>query len=260
MLETIFALTAWLDEVRCHRLVVGPAFLRQLMLMGTRLPARALSELCAIYSTGAALDPIAAAWLRETHGIPVVNYYGLTETGGLCLSQSLADAKAGDGSLGRPVGCEARLVDGEAGNASRGELQIKSGQLMTGYLDDPERTAARFDGEWLRTGDVMHRDAQGRFHLIGRGELAIKSASTDRIHPEAAAFGFRTEAGIDQIGLLVVRRPSGPGDNDLKRALAQYVERHLGRSRTPNLITFVDRLPRNESGKILRAALDEMIR
>jgi len=271
-LDNVFARTAWLAEVRCNHLVAGPAFLRQLMLMGARLPAGALGDLRAIYSTGAALNQVVASWLRDTHGVAVVNYYGLTETGGLCLSQSLADAKAGDTSLGRPVGCEARLVDEDGVCSDHGELQIKSAQLMMGYLDDPELTSAKFDGDWLRTGDIMRRDDDGRFHLVGRNGLAIKSASTDRIHPEelenlleqhdavidAAALGFRSEAGIDQIALLVVRRSTGLEDNALKLALAQFIQRHLGCDRTPNLIAFVDQLPRT-GGKIARTALREMI-
>jgi len=141
-----------------------------------------------------------------------------------------------------------------------------------GYLDDPELTSAKFDGDWLRTGDIMRRDDDGRFHLVGRNGLAIKSASTDRIHPEelenlleqhdavidAAALGFRSEAGIDQIALLVVRRSTGLEDNALKLALAQFIQRHLGCDRTPNLIAFVDQLPRT-GGKIARTALREMI-
>jgi acyl-coenzyme A synthetase/AMP-(fatty) acid ligase len=272
-LGNVFARTEWLADVRCNHLVAGPAFLRQLMLMGARLPAGALGDLRAIYSTGAVLNQAAVTWLRETHGVAVINYYGLTETGGLCLSQALADADAGDTSLGRPVGCEARLVNDDGALGDYGELQIRSPQLMTGYLDDPELSAAKFDGDWLRTGDIMRRDDDGRFHLMGRKGLAIKSASTDRIHPEelenlleqhdavadAAALGFRSEGGVDQIALLVVRRPTGAQDNALKRALAEFIQQHLGCDRTPNLIAFVDQLPRTSGGKIARAALHEMI-
>lgn len=168
------------------------------------------------------------------------------------------------------MGCEARLVGPEA--PDRGDLQIRSPQLMAGYLDDPAATAARFDGEWLRTGDVMTRDAMGVFRLEGRSDLMIKAASTDRIHPEeiesvleqhdaveqVAVCGATAPNGTDQVVAMVVMRQSGE-DPQMAKRLARYVEQRLGKARTPDRILFVAALPRLAGGKIARARLPELL-
>ena len=118
---SLFALLEQLETARCNRLVVGPLLLRQLALLGDRAPASAFASLKAIYCTGATLDPASVETIYARLGVPVVNYYGLTETGGICLSQRLPGWRPGDGSLGHPAGCEARVVDADLAPVADGE-------------------------------------------------------------------------------------------------------------------------------------------
>ena len=268
----IFTLVDLIADSRCDHIVAGPSLVRQLAMVARRLPSDALVSVKAIYCTGAALPRDAVVTVYERFRTPVINYYGLTETGGICLSQDRRSWTIDDTSLGRPVGCEARLIgpDGQTGDA--GELQIESAQLMSGYVDDIEATRVRLSDGWLRTGDVMARDEAGAYHLRGREALFIKTQSTDRIHPEevetamidhdavidAALAGVADGNGGERLVAFVVLS-HGTGSLALKSELANFVEEKLGKSRRPQQIEFVESLPRNSVGKLKRGELRGMV-
>jgi acyl-coenzyme A synthetase/AMP-(fatty) acid ligase len=266
--SNLFDLVRQIEESRCDHLVAGPSLVRQLAAFGDRIGG-ALASVKAIYCTGAALAHEASQAVYQRFGIPVINYYGLTETGGICLSQGREDWDPGDASLGEPVGCEVRLVGLDAGSSGAGELQVRSGQLMTGYLNDAEATARRFDDGWLKTGDVMHIDESGRYHLRGRADLFIKTRTTDRIHPEeieavlelhyavaeAAVVGVPDPNGGERLVALTVLAEGPCADGRLVNNLADFVVTRLGESRKPNEIRFVHDLPRLPNGKLNRPEL-----
>lgn len=268
----IFDLIDVIGASACNHLVAGPALIKQLLLVGDRLAPDVFQHMLAIYCTGAALSPAAVEAFYIRHGVPIINYYGLTETGGICISQDRKAWDRTDRSLGRAVGCQARLVAAAGGEGS-GELQVRSPQLMTGYLGEPERTMARFDGEWLRTGDIMRQDSAGRFHLLGRTDLFIKTASTDRVHPEeieaaveehpavaeAAACGRVDADGNERLVVLaVLHQPAAVGDR-LDVELARFVAERVGPARKPGEVVFVGKLPRLPGGKLDRPALKDML-
>ncbi|MEO6340623.1 MAG: class I adenylate-forming enzyme family protein [Caulobacteraceae bacterium] len=269
----IFDLIDALGRSRCARLVCGPALLRHFALLADRLPQDGLPGLKAIYCTGARLGPDDAAAVSARLGVPVVNYYGLTETGGLCISQSPNHWTVRDDTLGRPVGCEAAIVteDGRAAiDGESGELRIRSPQLMSGYLGQPAATAARFANGWLRTGDLARRLADGRIQLVGRADHFIKTAETERVHPEeieltleqhedvaeAAVCGVGSLQDQERICALVVLRGSVAESASTPRRLADFVAERLGPARRPRDIRFTDRLPR-KGGKLARSSLPD---
>ncbi len=270
----IFALLDGFETARAERLVVGPALVRQLVQLGSRVEAASLASVKAIYCTGAALSPAAADQFHARFNVPIINYYGLTETGGICVSQRLSDWRPNDRSLGLAAGAELRVrtESAELKTLGTGELQVRSRQLMSGYLADPEATAARFDQDWLRTGDLARMDADGRIYLVGRESGFIKTASTDRVAPEeieqvleehpavseAAVLGLSTESGAERIAGLVVLSEASAGVSEME--LAAFVGERLGVARTPSLIRFVTRIPRRDTGKIIRAELQELLR
>jgi acyl-coenzyme A synthetase/AMP-(fatty) acid ligase len=258
---------------RCQRLVAAPALVGQLVLWGDRLGSEDLKHLKAIYTTGASLNVRDSERFYARFGIPVVNYYGLTETGGLCVSQRVTGWEPGDRTLGLPVGCEARLVAEDSSVDVRGELQIASQQLMTGYLNDAVQTAARFSGPWLRTGDIVQRDEQGRLTLVGRSDFFIKTVTTERVHPEeveavleehagvaeAAVVGVMSSSNVERIAALVVLCDERMNSQALPKELADFVGARLGHGRTPSQIRFVATLPRSANGKLQRSRLPEML-
>lgn len=273
--SNIFALLEALADIRCQRLVVGPALVRQLVQLGDRVEPESLAAVKAIYCTGATLSPLAVERFFDRFGVPILNYYGLTETGGLCVSQRLDDWRPDDRSVGRAAGAELRVRPADGGAPAPhglGELQVRNAQSMSGYLGDAAATAARFDGDWLRTGDLVRLEPDGRCYLIGRTDTFIKTASTDRIAPEeiesvleehpavadAAVLGAPGEDGFERIVALILLR-SPPGDVGLGRQIADYVNARLGAARTPVRVCFVDQIPRQDNGKIMRGRLLELL-
>ncbi|MDQ0465756.1 acyl-coenzyme A synthetase/AMP-(fatty) acid ligase [Caulobacter ginsengisoli] len=271
----LFSLIEKLALARCQRLVIGPLLLRQLALLGARVPAAMFDGLKAIYCTGAPLDATSAARMHARWGVPVINYYGLTETAGLCLSQRLSGWRPGDVGLGHPVDCQARLVGADGVISStdvEGELQIRSARLMSGYLGDAQASAERFDGDWLRTGDLARRRADGSYELVGRIGHFINTLATERIQPEeieqvlerhdevveAAVFGRPEPGGGERIIALVVPAPVADAARDLTPMLAEFAAEHLGLGRRPSLILLVESLPRQNNGKLLRHRLPEL--
>lgn len=269
----LFELLERLQRWRPQRLVAAPLLIRQINLAGARMPADALAGLRAVYCTGTDLDPEEVQRFHRRFGVPVVNYYGLTESVGLCLSQDLPDWTPDDRSLGRAVGCELRLLgdDGQpAAQGQPGELQVRQPWSMSGYLDDPQATAECFDGPWLRTGDLARQDDQGRVLLVGRISQFIKTAATERIHPrslealllqhpaidDAAACGLRRPGGGEWIALALVAAAGAAPPSDAE--IADWVQQHLGPASRPGRIEWVAAVPRGAHGKILRTTLQEL--
>jgi len=266
----VFSLVEEITAARPGRIVAAPLLLRHLNLLGDRVDNTVWASVRAIYCTGTDLNRNEVQALYRRAGVPVINYYGLTETVGLCLSQRLADWAPEDATLGYPVGCEVRLVD-EHGVTVRdgmaGDLQVLLRHPMSAYFGDPEATAERFDGAWLRTGDIAQRDASGRIVLVGRRSTFLKTATTEKVQPqqievvleqhpavaEAAVCGqFEPATGADRICALLVAAEGGDVPDQV---LAQFVAAHLGSGRVPVRYRWVDSIPRNALGKILRTQL-----
>src|SRR5690606_40552245 len=119
-------------------------------------------------------------------GIGIIETMGLTETVAPAFSNPIEPQARRVGSVGRPSGCEARIVD-EHGRAlpdgETGEILIRGPQVTIGYYRDPDATQAAFADGWLRTGDLGRRDADGFFYVTGRiKELIIKGGERSEEH------------------------------------------------------------------------------
>lgn len=118
----------------------------------------------------------------EAFGIPILNGYGITECAPLVAVNLLG--KARKNSVGRPVpGCRVRIAYEE--NSTTGEILVKGDNVMKGYFEDPEATAAAFteDG-WFRTGDVGYIDKDGYIYITGRKKNVIILSNGKNIYPE----------------------------------------------------------------------------
>ncbi|HYC36114.1 MAG TPA: AMP-binding protein [Usitatibacter sp.] len=220
-------------------------------------------------SASAPLPPEHLLAFQEKFGIGVIETMGLTETVAPAFSNPYEPGRRKVGSVGRPSGCEARVVD-EKGNelpdGTAGEIVIRGPQVTVGYYKNEAATAAAFfaDG-WLRTGDIGVRDADGYFFITGRiKELIIKGGENiapreiDEVllrHPavlDAAAVGVPDRHYGQEIVACVIRREGvACTDEDLRA----FCNQHLGRYKTPRAILFVDELPRGPSGKVQRLKL-----
>ena len=212
---------------------------------------------------------VAERWKRMT-GVALLEGYGLTETSpSACMNpMHVADYT---GTVGVPMpGTECRVID-EAGNAlpagTPGELCVRGPQVMRGYWNLPDETAAAIDGEgWLRTGDVAQMDARGFFRIVDRKKDMILVSGFNVYpneveevvsqHPEVlevGAIGVADERSGEAVKIVVVKRSPGLTEE----ALRAYCEEQLTGYKRPRYVEFARELPKTNVGKILRRELRE---
>ncbi|WP_236245208.1 acyl-CoA synthetase [Streptomyces sp. CC210A] len=206
-------------------------------------------------------------------GRRVVERYGMTET--LMLTSVRAGAEPErPGSVGLPLpGVELRLVldDGTPVTArdgeTIGEVQVRGPNLFTAYLNRPDATAAAFDGDWFRTGDMAVRDPDGSVRLVGRratdliksGGYKIGAGEIENVlldHPgvrEAAVTGEPDADLGERVVAWIV--PSDPAAPPTDRELADHVAAQLAPHKRPRAVRTLDALPRNDMGKVMKRAL-----
>ncbi len=218
------------------------------------------------------LEPDEIDRLAKAFEVPIVTGLASTESG-FVAHQRLPPAARSRGSVGLPLACEIRLVD-EQGRTLEpgaiGEIQVRGPQVFAGYFDDPELTARAFAGDWFRMGDLGRFDADGELHVVGRIDDVINRGG-EKISPveidavlrtipgiaDAAAFGIPHVRLGEELVAAVVRTPES--GLDATSALAQ-ARMKLGPRRAPRHLWFVDALPRNQAGKLLRRSLPEWVR
>lgn len=199
----------------------------------------------------------------EQHfGSRVVNMYGLTETvtGGLFSGPD--DATYRQGTLGKPIDCNLRIVDSTLSDVNAGEtgeLLLSGDNIFNGYLDT-ENNDVFVDG-WFRTGDLVHLDSDGFVVLDGRlknvvicgGENIYPEEVTAALnsHPdiaEALAFGIESaDWGEELVAVLVAHEGCSIDEGQI----AQWCARVLSDFKIPRHWQMVDAIPRTESGKPL---------
>jgi acyl-CoA synthetase (AMP-forming)/AMP-acid ligase II len=200
----------------------------------------------------------------------VITGYGLTEGGTAAATSPGDDVETIATTVGRPrPGFELRIVDGQGRDVEPGdpgEILLRSGSIMSHYLDDPEATAqARSADGWLRTGDLGTVDAAGCLHIVGRskdmfivgGFNAYPAEIENGLlqHPDitqAAVIGI-PDARLGEVGMaFVVVRP----DAQLTGAdIIRWSRDQMANYKVPRAVEFVDDLPRNATGKVVKDTL-----
>jgi fatty-acyl-CoA synthase len=234
----------------------------------------ALSGLTAIF-TGGAPHPAAdiRTWLDD--GIAVVDGYGMSETGtvfGMPLDTGTIASKAGAVGFGTPM-IEARIIDDsgeDCAHGTPGELLLRGENVFAGYWRRPEATIEAFaeDG-WFRTGDVATRDTDGFYMLVDRKKDMFISGG-ENVYPaevEAAMAGFPGIAELavvgvpdqkwGEVGHMVI--VALPGIRIDRESVFAYMDGRLARYKIPKHVTLAESLPRTGSGKIMKAALRQLL-
>lgn len=233
--------------------------------------AKALAGARLLVSGSAALPVHDHERIAAATGRRVIERYGMTET--LMNTGVRADGEARPGTVGVPLrGVELRLVEEDgsalAEPATIGEIQVRGPNLFTGYLNRPEATAAALttDG-WFRTGDMATLDPDGYVRIVGRkatdliksggykiGAGEIENALLD--HPgvrEAAVTGEPDpDLGERIVAWVVPADPASPPPAD---ELAAHVAAQLSPHKRPRTVRYLDALPRNDLGKIMKRSL-----
>jgi acetyl-CoA synthetase len=268
---------AWrlLDRFRVTHLHGGPALYRAMAAAGTR-PASGLALRYAS-STGEPLPPDLVGWAEEVLGVRLHDRYGQAELGTVLLD--LGEGTCPPGTAGRPLPgwTTAVLHDGRdepAPPGAAGRLAVdRASPLMwfTGYVDDPERTAASItpDGRWYLTGDTASVDADGCHRISARaGDVIVTSGH--RIAPfevesvlmlhddvaEAVVVGVSGPRGAVPEAYVVLRAGVEPAFG-LTEELKQLVRAKLAAHAVPRVVHVVDALPRTPGGSVRRGVLRE---
>ena len=214
-------------------------------------------------------------------GCGFIQSYGLTEATQAVTFLTPADHERGLAerpSLLRSAGTpaprtELRIVDPEGRELPRGvagEVAVRGPQLMREYWKRPEDTSRALRGGWLHTGDIGLLDDDGYLYVLDRvkdmiisgGEnvysSVVESALTQ--HPnvlEAAVIGIPHAYWGESVHAVVVLKPGIPPTRDTAEAIVELARQRLATFEVPRSLSFVDQLPRNASGKILKRLLRE---
>ena len=229
-----------------------------------------LTSVRSCFSGSAPLPPDILQRFEKMTGGKIVEGYGLTETSPVTHANPL-DGRRKIGSIGVPLpNTDMKVVsleDGttEVGAGKQGELLLKGPQVMRGYWNAPEQTAAAFTDGWFRTGDIAAVDADDYTFIVGRkkdmiiaGGYNIYPDEIDAVlvaHPavlEAATVGIPDPKRGETVKSFVVLRP---GQRATADELAEYCRRELAAYKVPRSFAFLDELPKSSALKILRREL-----
>jgi acyl-CoA synthetase (AMP-forming)/AMP-acid ligase II len=162
-----------------------------------------------------------------------------------------------------------RVVDEVGDDAvpgDAGEIWVKGPNVFQGYLDEPEQTARVLTADgWLRTGDIATVDDEGYLFLVDRAKDLI-IVSGFNVYPAEVEDVLADHPGVADVGVVGVPHPHqgeavkafvvpAPGVHLDEDQLIEWCSEHLARYKCPSKILFVDQLPRNVSGKLIRREL-----
>ena len=203
--------------------------------------------------------------------IPLIEGYGLSEASPVVTKNPL-DGTRKAGSIGLPIpNVEVSIQDDagrELGTNEIGEVCVRGGNVMLGYWRRPEETAKVMRGDWLLTGDVGYRDAEGYYFITDRKKdmLLVNGINVYPREIEEILYQIPGVKEAAVIGMPDNRRGEqpiayvAPDDGTVleEKAVQQFVRRKLADYKVPRKVVFLAALPRNATGKILKTALRDL--
>jgi fatty-acyl-CoA synthase len=257
-------------ENKADMLVAVPTMLHRLVELAPDIIAKYdTSSLKVIAISGSALTPELSTRVQDTFGDVLYNMYGSTE----CAVATIAtpdELRSAPGTAGRsPVTCEVVLFDEHDqridGANKRGRIFIRSGAPFQGYSDGRHKQI--IDG-YMSSGDMGHFNENGLLFVDGRDDDMIVSGG-ENIFPQevenllvqredvsdAAVVGVDDSEFGKRLRAFIVSQPGAPQDTE---EIKLYVKNNLARHKVPRDVVFIDELPRNATGKLLRRVLTEM--
>jgi len=228
-----------------------------------------LPKLRTIFSGAAPLDENLTRACMERLDCDVRQGYGMTETSPVTHSSPADPSQVKFGSVGVPApNTECKIIDLETGESlgsnKEGEICVRGPQIMKGYLNRPEATAATVDSEgWLHTGDIGYADADGHFFIVDRAKELIKYKGfqvppaelealllTHTCVADAAVIPCPDdEAGEVPKAFVVLKGEATPEE------LMEFVAARVAPHKKIRMLEFIDKIPKSASGKILRRLL-----
>lgn len=227
-----------------------------------------LPQLKLAVSGGAPLPVEVLQSFRNQYKIPMLEGYGLTEASpALCFTPMNGKPKVG--SIGLPIpDVEIKIVDGngdELKTGEIGEILAKGPNIMKGYLGKPEATAETVVDGWLHTGDLAYKDEDGYIFIVDRKKDLIITRGLN-VYPreieellyqypgvlETAVIGVKEETRGEVVKAIIVLKEHA---TVTKKEIMDYLKLHLASYKLPKIVEFVQSLPKNATGKILKKEL-----
>jgi acyl-CoA synthetase (AMP-forming)/AMP-acid ligase II/acyl carrier protein len=261
----------WLEEFRPTWYAAVPTMHESLLARARAAGLQPPRVLRFLRSSSSRLSEAAREGLEALFGAPVLESYGITETG-MITCNPLPPGERRAGSVGRACGAAVEIRDG-AGRplpaGARGEITVSGPAIADGYDRDEEETSRHFADGWFRTGDEGYIDRDGYLHLTGRMKEMINRGgekispweieATLRSHPsvrDAVAFGVAGGSLSEEVAAAVTLRP---GSSVSPRELREFAARRLADFKVPRWIRCIDEIPRNPLGKPERSRLPEVL-
>ncbi len=260
-----------LEQRRITLSVLVPAQLNAL-LASPRWKDADLSAMRCI-STGSTMVPTPMIEKIHDKGIPVIQVYGSTETCPLATYQTVETAYEGIGSGGKAaLHCQVRVVDDDGNDldvGQSGEVLVKGPNVLKEYWNNAEATAQALKDGWLYTGDIGHFDEMGYLFIDDRKKDMIISGS-ENIYPamleniladcpgvrEASVVGRPDERWGETVVAVVAAEDGSSLDKD---GVIGHFEGRIGRFAIPQDVLFVEALPRNAMGKVVKDEVRAMV-
>ena len=231
-------------------------------------------ELLAMFTGGAFIDPGTLQFFYDL-GIPVANGYGLTEAGTVVTLNDLKPFRAD--TVGKPLpGVEVRILNPDAEGI--GEVAVKSGTIMSHYLDDPELTAETIVDGWLLTGDLGRLEASGHLELVGRKKNMIVTEGGKNVYPEDVESVFdgiaikehcllaanyvwpQNQLGHEMLVLVLHPEANQEFTHSIQQDITERNRRLADYKRVGGYLLWDKEFPRTASMKIKRKELAEQLR
>ncbi len=255
-------------EEKCT-VILGVPTLFQMWRHSPQYETADFSHVHFFISGGAPCPPRLIDVWRQEKEIVFRQGYGLTEVGPNCFSMTDAESVPKTGSVGKPIfHSQMRLVDADGRNVpvgETGELLIKGPHVCAGYWHNPEATAQALVDGWFHTGDMVRRDEDGFFYIVGRFTDMIISGGENIYAAEVEAVCLRHTAVAEcaligqpddkwgEVGLMITVLNEGTATSEAD--LQEFCRQHLARYKVPKRIIFTDALPHSPYGKVEKVKL-----
>jgi fatty-acyl-CoA synthase len=260
-----------IEKEKINAIVLVPA-MTNFLLMLPDLEKYDTSSLKVWGSSGAILPTETRKRITQHFpNVKIFDLFGMTETSALVSGLLPSDSKGRETSVGKILPfLEIRIVDDDDNDVpvgAVGEAIYRGPTVLKEYYKNPEATAEAMRGGWLHSGDLVRRDEEGFIYIVDRkkdmiisGGENIYPAEIEEVlyrHPkilECAVIGVHDEDWGESVKALVVRKP---GEELTAEEVVDFCKGYLASYKKPKSVDFLDTIPRNAMGKVLKTVLRE---